>query len=87
VKKLGIEPLGSITEMKKDLAKLRSYWSKESLLNTRMLLYLCERIDALGPKKRRSGKQSAYAKFISVRMKRGMSIALAAKQWRDRKRA
>jgi DNA-binding NarL/FixJ family response regulator len=79
-------PFDDTREMKKELRSLKSYWSNESLLNTRMLLWFCEQVEEfLASRKRKKPQKApltAWQKFASERLKQGKAMQEIAKEWK-----
>jgi len=85
---MNTSPLISLAEARKELRALKSVWSKESLLNTRMLLRACERLEEIAASLRRIPRKyrpSPYNKFFSAGMKRGQTPRQIADEWRMKK--
>lgn len=82
-----IKPIRTTCEMRAELGKLKSYWSNESLLNTKMLLWICERIDdgTLGVRRRKRAA-SPYNKFVGQQLKAGKSWKEATESWQAQKK-
>ncbi len=72
-------------EMRRDFAKLKSCWSNESILNTGMLLWLCEFFERNAPAKKAKRPLSKWQKFFSQAMRDGLSAEEAAAQWKKHK--
>jgi len=80
------KPLISLAEAEREMRSLKSIWSNESLLNTRMLFRALERLEEIaGSLRRKPRKQSAYNKFFAAGMRSGKSPVQIAKEWKAKK--
>jgi hypothetical protein len=71
----------------REAKKLNSHWSRESELTQRILIYCASLFEILisqGPKNRKR-RRSAWQEFLSVEMKRGLTVTEAARKWQARK--
>lgn len=71
----------------REARKLSSHWSKETELTQRILIYCASLLETLvsqGPQRKKRSR-SAWQEFLSVQMKKGMSVRDAAKLWHARK--
>lgn len=79
-----IYPTTGSKELKKELSKLKSYWSKESLITTRGLIYLCELMEKAVSARRVKRPLTDWQKFFGAQSKLGKSASVIAKEWRKR---
>jgi hypothetical protein len=69
--------------------KLKSYWSEESQIELRTVIYIASLLEEIAQNtRRRSGgkrKKSAWNTFLSVQMKQGYTMKMAAEMYAEEK--
>jgi len=66
---------------------LTSYWSEESQLTQRTLIYVAELLEKLVKQRSINRKTTAYQKHVSRECAVGKTIQEAAQSWRERNEA
>lgn len=74
----------SADQAKKERMELTSYWSAESQLTQRILIYVAELLEKL-VLKNQPRKQTEYQKHTEQVLKAGGTIQEAAKLWQEKK--
>lgn len=74
----------SAKQAEQERMALKSYWSEESQLTQRLLIYVAELLEKL-VKQREPRKPSAYQKYISQECAVGKTIQEAAHSWQEKK--
>lgn len=79
-----------LRRFKRDLVNLKSVWSHESLLNTKMVLFIATRINDLvcsldgGKPKKKKSPPTAWQKFFAQGMRAGKPPRVIAQEWKAR---
>jgi DNA-binding NarL/FixJ family response regulator len=88
------KPVKSAMDLKKNVLALKSVWSRESIITTRGVVYLCELterlLDAVEKRRKRElrpRKVSEWQRVVSVGMKQGKSMKQISEDYRTAKGA
>ena len=84
-------PAGSSKTLKRDIKNLKSVWSRESVITTRGVVYLCELMEKLiqvteKQRRRTRHKLTDWQRACSVGMKEGRGVKQIAEEYRAAKR-
>lgn len=75
----------NVSEIKSAYEALDSRWSDESILNTRMLLWLCEFFSGINGKPKKPRKPSDWQRFFGEQIRAGRTALQAAEAWRQKR--
>lgn len=75
------KPASSLAELESEFKALKSYWSEQSLLTTKAVLYLCKLFET-PPARLIRRKQSAWQKFFGEQIRDGKTAKEASKSWK-----
>lgn len=81
------KPVKSAKQAEDERMALISYWSEESQLTQRILIYVAELLEKLVKQRSTNRKTTAYQKHIMRECAGGKTIQEAAKSWREKKSA
>lgn len=81
------KPIKSAAQAEQERMALASYWSDESQLTQRLLIYVAELLEKLVKQRATPRKTNAYQKHIMKECAGGKTIQEAAKSWREKKSA
>lgn len=79
------KPIKSAKQAEEERRQLQSYWSEESQLTQRTLIYVAELLEKL-VSKNQPRKKTAYQNHVTKVLSGGGTMAEAAQTWRETKR-
>jgi hypothetical protein len=84
------KPLDSSKELRAEIKALKNIWSRESIITTRGVVYLCELMERLlaelpGAVRKKRRIPTVWQKFLGQGLKQGKTMKAIAEEYHNRR--
>ena len=84
------KPIDSSKELRAEIKALKNIWSRESIITTRGVVYLCELMERLlaelpGRVRKKRRIPTVWQKFLGQRLKQGKTMKAIAEEYHNRR--